>query len=221
MLMLIVIICHAPSDSPGYSHARFWISHCANQNWCTGGDRDHPPRSTITIMSILMLFLSFPWLFVLRITSCAQRSDEWIPHLLCYRRPCLSLSDFQGPQDHSREIQRAKGSQRCHKSPSRYPNSSPKSSDSLILYRRLCCSLFVCAAASTEHYTLTAFHHSCKNKDHSPEKWINPSSKNAQKLQIECSVLHPTWVILEFCDSPSLHLDQTKRLRYSDPTLAE
>ena len=180
--------------------------------------------STDMILFILMLLPSFSWLFVLRITKilwCARRFDELIPHLVCCRRPCSSLSDLQGPHDHSREVQRAKGSQPCHKSPSRYPKSSPGSSDSPILCRRLCCSLFMCAAASTEHYTLTAFHHSWKNKDHSPEKWINPSSKNAQKLHIECSVLHPTWVILEFCDSPSLHLDQTKRLRYSDPTLAE
>ena len=147
------------------------------------------------ILTILMLFPSSSRLFVLRITKilcCAQRSDELIPHLVCCRRPCSSLRDLQGPQDHSREVQRAKGSQTCRKSPSRYPKSSPGSSDSLILRRRLCCSLFMCAAASTEHLSLTALHHYWKNKDHSPEKCINPSSKNAQKLQIECSVLHPT-----------------------------
>ena len=150
-----------------------------------------------------------------------QISDEWKPMHVCCCRPGPSLSDLQGPQDHSREVQRAKGSQTCHNTPWRYPKSSPESSDSLILCRILCCSLFMCAAASTEHLSLTALHHSWKNEDHSPDKCINPSTKNAQKLQIECSVIHPLWVILEFCDSPSLHLDQTKRLRYSDPTLAE
>ena len=52
---------------------------------------------------------------ITKILCCAPRSDEFIPHLVCYRRPCSSLSDLQGPQDHTREVQRAKGSQTMSK----------------------------------------------------------------------------------------------------------
>ena len=221
MLMLIMLIWLARSDFPGYSlefpTVRTKIG--AQRAMVTILRR----RSTITILSIPMLISPFPWLTVLRITKIlcyAQRSDEWIPQLVCCRRPYPSLSDLQGPQDHFREVRRAKCTRPCPKSSPRCNQSSWGSSDHTIPVE-VCVAAYLCMPQPpTECHSLSESLHFWKYAHHSHEKWIISSSKNVQKLQIECSASHPTCIILEFCDSPSLHLDQTKRLRYPDPTLA-